>query len=225
MSTIQTMPKLESGMRLTREEFLNRWDALPNVKYAELLDGVVYMPSPVSNHHGTPNGLISTWIGLYRWQTPGTEMGMDLTYLMTNNSVPQPDVSLWIMPEHGGTTGDDKGLMTGVLELAIEVSYSSLSQDLGKKLKLYENAGVQEYIVVGVAKQEIHWHRLIDGEFQRIEPNEDGLLQSVVFPGLWLDEEAFFNKDTTQLQTVLQAGLQSPEHVEFIERLQLAKKE
>ena len=223
MPALQTMALLESGMNLSRDEFLRRWYALPNIKHAELLDGVVYMPSPVSNHHGTPHGLISTWIGLYRWQTPGTEMGMDLTYLMTDKSVPQPDVSLWILSEHGGTTSDDKGLMTGVLELAIEVSYSSISQDLGKKLGLYENAGVQEYIVVGVAKQEIHWHRLNDGQYQRIGPNEDGILQSVVFPGLWLDVEAFFNKDTIQLQALLQDGLQSPEHAAFVELLQSRK--
>ena len=225
MSTLQTVPLLESGMQLSSEEFLRRWYAMPELKFAELIEGVVHMPSPVSNHHSTPNSWIGGWLIFYRWQTPGTEIGADLTCVMTNKSVPQPDQSLWILAEHGGQSEIKDGLLTGAPELAIEVSYSSLSQDLSKKLKLYEKACVQEYIVVGVAKQEIHWQRLNDGKYQRIEPNEDGLLQSVVFPGLWLDVEAFFNQDIIQLQTVLQAGLLSPEHAEFVEKLQLANKE
>jgi hypothetical protein len=40
------IPPLRDGDRLTRDEFLRRWDAMPDVKWTELIDGVVHMPSP-----------------------------------------------------------------------------------------------------------------------------------------------------------------------------------
>ena len=38
---------LEHGDHLTREEFERRYEAMPHVRKAELIEGVVYMPSPV----------------------------------------------------------------------------------------------------------------------------------------------------------------------------------
>ena len=41
-----TTPPLEPGDRLSRAEFERRYVAMPHVKKAELIEGVVYMPSP-----------------------------------------------------------------------------------------------------------------------------------------------------------------------------------
>lgn len=41
------LPPLENGDRLTRSDFEQRYDAMPHVKKAELIEGIVYMPSPV----------------------------------------------------------------------------------------------------------------------------------------------------------------------------------
>ena len=50
------IPPLESGDRLTRAEFLRRYDAMPDLKKAELIEGVVYVPSPVrQKYHGRPH--------------------------------------------------------------------------------------------------------------------------------------------------------------------------
>ena len=49
------IPPLEPGDRLSRAEFERRYDAMPNLKKAELIEGVVYMPSPVRvRRHGGP---------------------------------------------------------------------------------------------------------------------------------------------------------------------------
>lgn len=40
------IPPLENGDRLSREEFERRYEAMPHVKKAELLEGVVHMGSP-----------------------------------------------------------------------------------------------------------------------------------------------------------------------------------
>ena len=226
MSTLQTKPQLLPGMRLDCDEFLERWDALPNLKYAELINGVVRMTSPLSTFHSSPDNTISGWIAIYSWSTPGTNADSNPTAILNSKNVPQPDQVLRILPEFGGQAAiQNNGMMFGAPELAIEVSVTSLREDLGEMLKVYESAGVQEYIVVDVANKKIHWHHLVDGKYQLLQPEADGVHRSVVFPGLWLDAPAFFRKDTTQLQSVLQQGLQSPEHTEFIERLQQAKQE
>jgi uncharacterized protein YktB (UPF0637 family) len=40
-------PLLEAGDRLSRDEFERRYERLPCLKKAELIEGIVYMPSPV----------------------------------------------------------------------------------------------------------------------------------------------------------------------------------
>src|SRR5687767_7875891 len=62
---------LESGASLSALEFLRRYEAMPEVKKAELIDGVVFMGSPVSNNHSEPDNLCQTWLGLYAYHTPG----------------------------------------------------------------------------------------------------------------------------------------------------------
>lgn len=223
MSITKSELLLQSGMKLDQEEFLRRWYAMPKVKYAELINGVVYMPSPLSRDHGVPDNMIGTWIGMYCWNTPGTEAGSNLTYLFSSKNVPQPDQSLRILPAHGGSSKDEGNLNAGPPELAIEVSLSSRSFDLGDKLTMYELENVQEYLIVDVKNQEIHWHQLVNNKYQRIDPDDAGVLKSVVFPGLWLNGQALFDKDTMLLQAVLQQGLQSPEHTAFVERLKQAK--
>ena len=66
-----TVPPLQSGDRLTREEFLRRYDAMHHVNKAELIEGVVYVPSPVSVDHGESHFDFVTWLGTYRARTPG----------------------------------------------------------------------------------------------------------------------------------------------------------
>ena len=220
MSITKSEPLLQSGMKLDQEEFLRRWYAMPKIKNAELINGVVYMPSPLSRDHGVPDNTVSGWVAVYSWNTLETEAGTNLTYLFSSKNVPQPDQSLRILPAHGGRTKDEGNLNAGPPELAIEVSVSSLSFDLGDKLTMYELEKVQEYLIVDVKNQQIHWHQLVDNKYQRLESDDTGVLKSIVFPGLWLHGQALFDRDAVLLQNVLQQGLQSPEHADFVEQLE-----
>src|SRR5687767_3807380 len=59
-------PPLNSGDHLSRAEFERRYQAHPEIKKAELIEGVVYLPSPVRHdQHGHPHFNIITWLGLY----------------------------------------------------------------------------------------------------------------------------------------------------------------
>ena len=49
---------LENGDRLSRLEFERRYQAMPELKKAELIEGRVYMASPVRIIHGQPTSRI-----------------------------------------------------------------------------------------------------------------------------------------------------------------------
>src|SRR3954462_8323744 len=97
-----TIPLLENGDHLTRDEFERRYEAMPHLKKAELIEGVVYMPSPAGMYrHGTPQSHLMTWIGTYRAATPGTEMGDNTTARLDLDNELQPDAMLLIEPDRG----------------------------------------------------------------------------------------------------------------------------
>jgi Uma2 family endonuclease len=220
MATVeQQVPPLVAGERLTRDEFLRRWEAMPHVKRAELIEAVVYIPSPVSFEHGDSDFHVSAWLGTYEAHTPGCRGSSSATWLMDESSAPQPDDSLRILPEYGGQSRREGKYVAGAPEFLAEISLSSAEYDLHQKKDVYEQNGVQEYMVVLVEEQEVRWHRLIDGGFQLVPQPADGIYRSAVFPGLWLDAAALLSGDLARVLAVLQQGLQTPEHQQFVERL------
>jgi Uma2 family endonuclease len=214
------LPPLRDGDRLTSDEFMRRWEAMPDLKFAELIDGVVYMPSPVSNGHSDFHHPLTCWTGYYIAGTgPAVRGGIDATWLMGERDTTQPDIALRILPEYGGQSHLEGEYAGGAPELIIEVASSSRNRDLGPKLKLYERMGVREYIVVLAKKKQVSWKELIDGKFQAIEPSSDGIIRSRFFPGLWLDPAALWRIDLQRLSAVVQQGLATPEHAAFVARL------
>src|SRR5690348_14823230 len=120
------VPPLENGDRLTRAEFERRYAAMPHVKKAELIEGVVYMPSPVSERHSAPHFDLIGWLSLYRIATPGVAGGDNGTLRLDVDNEPQPDVFLRIQAECGGQCRiGDEGYIEGAPELVAEVAMSS----------------------------------------------------------------------------------------------------
>lgn len=221
MANVQPVtPLLEEGQRLSRDEFLRRWDAMPELKRAELIDGVVYMPSPVSLAHSAHDFTVSGWLFAYSAATPGCQGGNNGTWLMEERSAPQPDSFLCVLPEYGGQFRLEDEYPAGAPELAVEVMKSRRSYDLGVKLKLYERAGVQEYLTVILKDQRVVWRVLEAGSYIALPTAEDGILRSRVFPGLWLHAQAALDGDGTRVLATLHEGLATPEHADFVRRLE-----
>ena len=197
----------EPGDRLSREEFLARWEQMPALKKAELIDGVVYMPSPVSLTHGDYDALSHLVFSLFAARTPGCKFLTNTTWLMLE-SAPQPDSCLCWLPASGKINTTD-GLATGLPDLIVEIALSSRSYDLGPKLALYQRAEVPEYVAALCEDERIEWRVLENGSYRLMPPDADGVFRSKVFPGLWLDSAAFWRKDRNKLLAVLEQGLQS----------------
>ena len=215
------VPPLENGDRLTRDEFERRYAAMPHLKKAELIEGVVYVPSPVRyRHHGAPHALLITWLGQYAAGTPGVGVSDNSTVRLDLDNEPQPDALLLIDPACGGQTrfsSDD--YIEGSPELVAEVASSSVSYDLHAKLHVYRRNGVREYIVWRVLEQAIDSFVLRAGQYERVPVDANGLLRSEVFPGLWLDPGALLRGDLATVLASVQQGLDSPEHATFVARL------
>jgi Uma2 family endonuclease len=218
LSPVVRPPGLVTGERLTVEEFLRRWEDLPDLKNAELIAGVVYVPSPVSREHSHLDARIILWLAYYAQATPGCESGSNSTWLMAG-SAPQPDADLCILPSHGGQSANLGSLATGAPELAVEICVTSAELDLGPKRALYQRAGVREYITIEAFGPRMIWRVLKDGAYTPLAPQADGILRSQFFPGLWLDAAAFWANDGAKMLAALNAGLASEDHRRFVERL------
>src|SRR5215831_8736405 len=210
---------LTTGDRMDRTEFLCRWDALPELKHAELIEGVVFVGSPVSRDHSDADTTIGWLLRHYAFATPGCEAGHNATWEMLG-SMPQPDVHLRISPERGGRSSHGKRFFEGAPELAVEVCLTSTEVDFGPKLRLYQRAGVREYVTIELLSKRIVWRILRDKAYFALEPDADGIFRSITFPGLWLDRDAFWRDDSDRLMATLQTGLATTEHQEFTARLQ-----
>jgi Uma2 family endonuclease len=195
---------------MNRQDFLARWEADPTLKKAELIEGVVYLPSPVSLPHGRYDSLIQFWLGQYCLHTPGCDVLTNTTWMLLDSS-PQPDVAMRLLPESGGRSTDSESgeYPVGPPELVVEVCRSSRSYDLGPKLALYQKAQVPEYVAVLIEEQRVEWRTLKGNRYQLLAADGDGFLKSDIFPGLWLDPKALFAKDRNALAAAVELGLQS----------------
>ncbi|MEH2330280.1 Uma2 family endonuclease [Nostoc sp.] len=215
------IPPLESGDRLIRPEFERRYNAMSNLKKAELIEGVVYVASPLRFElHAEPHGNLMVWLGNYKVATPAVRLGDNPTVRLDLDNEPQPDAILLIDAASGGSShlGTD-GYVEGAPELVAEVAASSASKDLYDKKRAYRRNGIQEYIVWQVFDSTVSWFSLQNGEYVALIPNASGIIQSQVFPGLWLDASALVAGNMQQVLAVLQKGLSSAEHQTFIQQI------
>jgi Uma2 family endonuclease len=211
---------LEPGDRLTRDEFERRYDAMPELKKAELIEGVVYMPSPVRyKSHGKPHSDIHGWLFSYSVATPGVELADNATLRLDADNDPQPDLILRIDEAHGGKSFiSEDDYLEGSPELIVEIASSSASYDLHEKFNVYRRNGVQEYLVWRVHDRQIDWFSLQEGKYARLAPDDQGITESRVFPGLRLNMAAMLAGDLTKVLANLQEGIGSETHLSLAQK-------
>ena len=216
----QHIPPLEAGDHVDQPTFHERYKAMPSAFRAELIGGVVIVPSPLSPGHGFYHALVMGWLVNYGIATPGTKAGDNMTTILGETSEPQPDGTLIIDSASGGQTGlSEDGYLAGPPELIVEVASSSASIDLHAKRRDYEQAGVLEYVVVVLRQGVIRWFVLQDGTYQELSADADGIFRSRVFAGLWLHANALLQLDGVTVMDVLRQGLATPEHAAFVQWL------
>jgi Uma2 family endonuclease len=219
------IPPLQNGDRLNRFEFEKRYEGISTEKKAELINGVVYMAAALRyKSHGLPHSMLMTWLGLYSANTPGVELADNATVRLDLDNEPQPDALLRIKSELGGRSRiSEDDYIEGPPELIVEISGSTVSYDLHDKLNVYRRHGVQEYIVWRVYDQEIDWFYLQAGEYILLEPDNLGLIESQLFPGLVLSINALLQDNLAEVLAELGKHLKTSKHQDFINKLQEQK--
>lgn len=212
---------LENGDRLSRAEFERRYQRMPASIKAELIDGIVHMPSPVRHvPHGRPHAFLSAWLVTYAAMTPGCDPGDNSTVRLSDTSEVQPDLLLRLPEKAGGRSRIEEDLyIAGAPELVCEITASSVSIDLHAKLNSYCQSRVPEYLVWRTQDAAIDWYILRENNYELLQRGSDGLLKSRIFPGLWLNADALLAGDLRTVLQTLNAGLASPEHAAFLSRL------
>jgi hypothetical protein len=203
------IPPLEPGDQLTRDEFERRYDAMPLLKKAELIEGVVHMRSPVRwKRHASPHASIIGWLYQYSQVTPGVDVGDNGSVRLDMDNEPQPDAAMIIEPGRGGQVQiNPDDYVVGAPELVAEVAASSVNIDLTTKLRVYRRNQVREYLVWRVLEETLDWFVLRNSQYERLSVSAAGLYQSEVFPGLWLDAAALTRFDPAAVLQGLQKGL------------------
>jgi len=214
----QDIEPLVAGDKLTWEEFEARWDAMPELEHAELIGGVVYIMSPVTEIHGQTCMDISTLLRLYALDTPGCQGSCGATWRMLGDA-PQPDAYLRILEEYGGKSHVEGKYAMGAAELIVEVCHSSAAYDLHQKKELYHRAGVDEYLAILLREREVRWHRWGRKDYVVVPVPPDGIMCSRVFPGLWLNVQALLQDDMARVLETLRQGLKSTDHTAFVQTL------
>ena len=179
--------QLENGAVMTRAEFHRLYSESADLEHVELIEGVVYLPSPVKiPDHARPQAIAIEWLVAYALGRIGIEWCPPGTVLLDDQNEPEPDAMLYRL--RPGRFED--GYLLGAPELAVEIANSSVSRDLHQKKRAYERNGVLEYIVWRVQDAAIDWFELRDGAYVRREPDDAGIIESTVFPGLRMDVAA-----------------------------------
>jgi len=218
---VVNLPPLVNGDRLSRAEFEGRYQAAPEIWKAELVEGVVYVASPVrAKQHGRPHAAILAWLGAYWLATPGVDLQDNATVRLDAENEPQPDALLRLEPAVGGQSviaADD--YIEGAPELIVEVAASSAAYDLNDKLRAYCRNRVREYLVWQTYENELVWFVWREGQYDRLCPDPEGVIRSQCFPGLWLAVDALLQDERSRLLAVVQAGLQTAAHQVFVQKL------
>jgi Uma2 family endonuclease len=217
----QRLPPLENGDRLNRYEFERRYNAMPHLRKAELIEGVVYVPAALRfRSHGRPHAMLMAWLTDYWVATLGVELGIEPTVRLDLDNEPQPDAVLMIEESCGGQARlSEDDYVEGAPELVAEIAASSAAIDLGDKKRVYRRNGIQEYIVWQVFDQKVDWFYLEAGAYVSLPIAADGVIRSRIFPGLWLAIDDLVSGNMVQVLARLQQGLMSPEHAAFVQQL------
>lgn len=190
----------DNGDNLSRAEFHRLYSACEGLEHVELIEGVVYLPSPTRfRGHSREQLLVLVWLDTYASKHSGLEASSPTSILLDDDNEPEPDAVLF--REREDTYQDD--YLAVAPELIVEIAASSAARDLHQKKAAYERNGVKEYVVWRTRDNAIDWFRLVDGHYQVVAPDAHGIIESAEFPSLRLDVPAMLAKDRERVLAAL----------------------
>ncbi len=176
------LPKVAPGDRMTDDEF---FQFAPEDRKAELIGGILVMPSPAYLPHEDRQGFLITVLRAFvRHQRLGIVLGSHTAVHLQNGETYEPD-GLFVSAERASIVRREG--VFGAPDLVIELlSPGTANYDWGIKRRVYAQSGVRELWLIDPNG--------LDGSafFQRDESGlkevsiQDNVLQSLAVPGFYL---------------------------------------
>ena len=155
----------------------------------ELLEGEIIEVSPESPLHRFTNDSIAEYL---RKQLQGKAKVFEAHPITLDNSEPEPDISIVRLPN---TNYLDHHPYPEDIYWLIEVSSTTLQDDLNLKKKIYAKAGINEYWVVDLRNTKLIVFRNPSGDDYKIKNTlNKGAIASLTFPNIQLSVERLFVK-------------------------------
>lgn len=211
------IPPLRDGDRLTADEFHRRYEAMPHIINANLINGVVYVTPHFRCAHGEANATLCGLFGSYTRRLHGIQELINITWRVDAHNEPQPNfVARYTSRRNGNSRYDSDGFLTGVPEFVGEIADDdTVELDAGPKRELYQRIGVREYFLWRVREKRIDWWGLVDGIYQPVPTDHAGVAHSRVFPGFRVNIPVLLRDDARQVADTIDTGLASPEYQAF----------
>jgi Uma2 family endonuclease len=195
-----TYSRVEIAERMTAEEFMR--DA-PEDRKAELIDGVLVMPSPASTTHERLQRFLFLLLQSYAEERDlGEALGSRTAVVLAPDQAPEPDI-LFVRKERQGII-QEKGVMAApdfVIEL---LSAGTARNDRGPKFRAYERAGVSElWLIDPYGPEGTQFFQLQEGRYVEVRADKNGILRATAVPGFWIDLKWLWSQD--QAVTMRQA--------------------
>jgi Uma2 family endonuclease len=151
---------------------------------ADLINGVIYMPSPENTDDNELFIWLVTVINLFvRRNKLGQIYGSRVALRLAEKHGPEPDIAFVRTENMERVT---RGGVEGPADLAIEiVSPDSVERDYYLKRELYEEYGISEYWIIDEMDQSVTQLRLRQGKYRQVRPHK-GEIHSQVMTGFWL---------------------------------------
>jgi Uma2 family endonuclease len=187
--------------KMTYEEFLTWAD---EDTWAEWVNGEVIILGPASKRH---QDLVTFLSASLRFFVDAPQSGLVLTapfQMKIGPDLPgrEPDI-IFIAREHLDRLRDT--YLEGPADLVVEIiSRDSRARDRGDKFYEYEQGGVREYWLLDYLRRQAEFYQLgADGIYRLVPVSADGIYQSAVLEGLWLNVEWLWQVPLPPLMSVL----------------------
>jgi Uma2 family endonuclease len=192
-----------SPTKLSYEQFL-AW-ASEDTR-AEWVNGVVVVMSPVSDEHNQLGLFLLRVLSEYVEAQDAGVLRYESFQMKTGPTLPgrNPDI-LFVAKANLARLKSNH--LEGPADLVVEIiSPESEERDRKEKFAEYEQGGVREYWLLDPERKEAEFYqRDLEGKFQRVSSDDDGIYHSRVVSGLWINVGWLWQRPLPTLSAVRKA--------------------
>ncbi|GEA26580.1 hypothetical protein MiAbW_01133 [Microcystis aeruginosa NIES-4325] len=154
----------------------------------ELLNGDILEMSPEGPLHKDSGEGLANFLGQ---RLKDKAWVREVGSITLENSEPEPDIAVVFPPR---SRYRDHHPYADEIFWLIEISDSTLSQDLTEKKRIYAEASIAEYWVVAIKNRDIYVFRQpINSDYQYQEKFSTGTLSAVAFPDIVISLDALWS--------------------------------